>query len=172
MSSTDFTQMMPREQFWGLIGRTRRESNGDYESQLELITECLLQLSQAEIVHFQNTLRVLMAEAYDWKLWAAAYIINQGCSDDCFEDFRGWLISHGEQTYKTALRNPDVLAELIEDDGDTWEGLLYCAPDAYREVFEQDIPKGRQLHVAIKGQEWEEGDLPELLPRLAQRYAF
>ena len=59
-----------------------------------------------------------MAEAYRWDLWAAAYLIQGGCSDDGFEYFCDWLISLGKHRFEAALRNPDSLAEVIEDEDD------------------------------------------------------
>ena len=37
-------------------------------------------------------MRQRLAEAYRWDIWAIAFIINGGCSDDGFEYFRGWLV--------------------------------------------------------------------------------
>jgi len=48
--------------------------------------------------------------AYKQKLWAAAATIMNGCSDDSFDYFRGWLIAQGEDVYLAALRDPDSLA--------------------------------------------------------------
>jgi Protein of unknown function (DUF4240) len=52
-----------------------------------------------EIVSADEFLRGLMADSYRDPLWAAAYLVNGGCSDDGFEYFRGWLIMHGGQRH-------------------------------------------------------------------------
>jgi hypothetical protein len=52
-----------------------------------------------EIVAAQQVLWDLMAESYTNPLWAAAYVINGGCSDDGFDYFRGWLIAQGREVF-------------------------------------------------------------------------
>lgn len=43
-------------------------------------------------------------------MWAAAYLIGGGCSDDSFIDFRAGLIAQGRDWYHTVLASPDSLA--------------------------------------------------------------
>lgn len=50
-------------------------------------------------------------ESYRAPLWAAAYLINGGCSDDGFDYFRGWLLTQGEAVFTAALADPDSLAD-------------------------------------------------------------
>ncbi|WP_342210876.1 LysR family transcriptional regulator [Streptomyces sp. DH-12] len=45
-------------------------------------------------------------------LWAAAYVINGGCSDDGFDYFRGWLIAQGREVFERAVARPGALADL------------------------------------------------------------
>ena len=52
-----------------------------------------------------------MREADTKDLWAAAYMICGGCSDDGFRDFRAWLIAQGREVFKGAVPNPDSLAD-------------------------------------------------------------
>ena len=44
-------------------------------------------------------------------VWAAAYLIGGGCSDDSFIDFRARLISQGRGWYQKAADSPGNLAE-------------------------------------------------------------
>ena len=53
-----------------------------------------------------------MADSYRSSLWAAAYVINAGCSDDGFGYFRGWLMFQGRETFGQAVADPDSLADL------------------------------------------------------------
>lgn len=53
-----------------------------------------------EIVASHQVLLGLMADSYRNPLWAAAYVINGGCSDDGFDYFRGWLIVQGHEVYE------------------------------------------------------------------------
>ena len=64
---------------------------------------------------------MLGAEAHDWNLWGAAYLMKGGCSDDAFDYFRGWLVAQGRRTWERALRDPDTLAELGIDHDDDGE---------------------------------------------------
>jgi len=65
-----------------------------------------------EIVDAQRVLSALMADSYRSSLWAAAYVINGGCSDDGFDYFRAWLMLQGRETFGQAVADPDSLADL------------------------------------------------------------
>jgi hypothetical protein len=39
-------------------------------------------------------------------------MINGGCSNDGFEDFRGWLIVQGHEVFERMIADPDTLADL------------------------------------------------------------
>ena len=71
--------------FWQLIEDSRENAGGDPDEQAEELTDLLSDLPPDEIVAFDQLLHELMAAAYRWDLWAAADIINGGCSDDGFE---------------------------------------------------------------------------------------
>src|SRR6185369_16521467 len=86
-------------------------------------------------------LRELLAAAYRWDLWAAAYIVNGGCSDDGFEYFRAWLISQGQRFYEKCLADPEAVGARAErDDQNEDEEFLHCAAEAYREKTGRDLP--------------------------------
>ena len=164
---------MNKQEFWQIITNAKKESSGSYEIQQNLVLGQLLTLSLDDVVQFDHIYNEFMDSAYTWDLWAAAYIIQGGCSDDCFMDFRGWLISRGEEVYKKALINPETLSELNDLSEDTdWEGFGYLASTAYEQLTGEDIPadKSRRHPVEPHGEEWEEEDLPKLLPRLSSIY--
>jgi hypothetical protein len=71
----------------------------------------LLELPPASILSIDQELINQLDRSYTWKLWGAAYIINGGCSDDCFDYFRAWLIMQGSAVFNSALRDPDSLAD-------------------------------------------------------------
>jgi len=55
--------------------------------------------------------RELLAESYRWDLWGAAHLLGGGgCSDNGFDDSRGWLLTQGRATWQGAFRDPDSLA--------------------------------------------------------------
>ncbi len=109
---------MDRERFWNIIEQSRVTSGGEQDAQVAALTAILATLSVGEIEQFDARFREAMVDAYRWDLWAAAYLIQGGCSDDGFEYFCDWLISLGKDRFEAALRNPDSLADVIEDEDD------------------------------------------------------
>jgi hypothetical protein len=162
-------------QFWQLIADTRRAAGNDTGRQSELLKERLTHLSPRQIVAFARIRHRLDQGAYTYNLWAAAYVIDDGCSDDCFRDFRGYLISLGQTPYEAALRNPDSLASVVQDaeKGD-WENADDVAPDAYSSVTSDDLPLDTSdLSGTPRGTPFNENDIPSLrhrFPRLAARF--
>lgn len=100
--------------FWKLIADARArvaDPSDGYEVAAAAVA-LLAERPPAEIMATQQVLWDLLAASYRNPLWAAAYVINGGCSDDGFDYFRGWLLTQGEETYHTALASPDSLADL------------------------------------------------------------
>jgi hypothetical protein len=171
----DSKELMDDDKFWEIIAQTKLRSNDDYEVQQEELRKELLKLEPIEILKFDNRFRTYRGEAYKWELWAAAYVMNGGCSDDCFSDFRGWLIGQGKATYFKAIENPETLVELNHDmDNDDWEGLSYVPMTIYEEKTGNDMPKGIQENSEITGEEWEEegDDLKNKFPKLWSKWGF
>lgn len=83
--------MGPR-QFWQLIERSKVENEGHCDRQAGALTALLLEVPATDIMAFDRLFEYHVDQAYRNDLWAAAYIINGGCSDDGFEYFRRWLI--------------------------------------------------------------------------------
>jgi uncharacterized protein DUF4240 len=107
------------------------------------LAEVLADRPAGEIAGFEVELDRLLAESYRWDLWAAAYLINGGCSDDGFDYFRGWLVAQGRASWEAALADPDSLADLVADadlgdDGVECEALLDAAAEAYEQVTGDD----------------------------------
>ena len=124
---------MDRSTFWKIIDTSRKKAKGDSDEQLEQLRERLAEIDAAEIVEFGAIFNEYSSGAYTWELWAAAYLIGGGCSDDGFLDFRGWLISKGEKVYESALQDPQSLARVVKDDEDCqYEGFHYVAAEAWK----------------------------------------
>lgn len=80
--------------------------------------------------------------AYTWDLWAAAYVIHGGASDDAFEYFRCWLIAQGQDVYDNVRASPDKMADLIPADRTDWlenEEIRYLAGDVWTRLTGQEI---------------------------------
>ena len=97
---------MDRDDFWRHIEAARSRNPGAYELGLRNQLEAL---SIADIVGFREHFDRLFDAAYRWDLWGAAYLIEGGCSDDGFTDFRYGLIALGQRTFEAALAKPDSL---------------------------------------------------------------
>ncbi len=74
----------------------------------------------------------LIDKAYIAELWDLAFVMNLGCGDDSFMDFRAWLIGQGRNVYQRALVDPESLVDLVGLRDETFaEALLYVAQYAY-----------------------------------------
>ncbi|MCC6411544.1 MAG: DUF4240 domain-containing protein [Saprospiraceae bacterium] len=163
---------MNKETFWKIMLETNKASGGEPLTQQGLIEIKLDELLGDEIIEFDKIYRELLNDAYDWKLWAAAFIVNGGCSDDCFMDFRGWLIAQGEEIYTKALANPDSLSEIDNLYGDCeWEGFGYLSFTVYEKKTGKEMQISPEINYPSepKGEEWDENELDNLLPKLSQK---
>ena len=167
---------MDVDRFWQLIEESRREA-GDCEEQARVLTARLEPLPPEEIVSFQTHLDARRRESYRWDIWAVAYIINGGCSDDGFDYFRGWLIAQGRDFFEMVLRTPERVGEGVpagaEHDYDhQCESMLYVAHEAYESKTGQEMPLGGFTgHIPKpQGEPWEEDDLERLYPELTRRF--
>jgi Protein of unknown function (DUF4240) len=166
---------MDETMFWRLVAETRAGAGNDTGRQPGLLEVRLRQLPAQQIAGFERIRRSLDRRLYTWDVWGAAYVIEDGCSDDCFRDFRGYVISLGRGPYETALRNPDALAPVVNDaeTGD-WENADDVAPDAYQGVTDEDIPgDSSDLSGNPRGAPWDDDHVEALIqryPRLAARF--
>ncbi len=169
------TQALDEAGFWQLIEETRSAAGNDTGRQSDLLKDRLTHLSPQAIVDFARIRHSLDRRAYTWNLWGAAYVIQDGCSDDCFRDFRGYVISLGRVPYENAMSNPDSLASVVQDaeKGD-WENADNVAPDAYSSVTSDDFPfDTSDLSGPPSGTRFDENDaagLARRYPRLAARF--
>lgn len=171
----DSKKLMGETKFWQLIQTTKSSSSGNYELQQTELYKELDNLTPIEILEFDNKFMTLRGEAYNWDLWAAAYIMNGGCADDCFSDFRGWLIGQGKEIFEKAMQSPETLVTLEYDmDNDDWEGLSYVASEVYENKTGKEMPEGILENFDISGEEWEENDaiLKVKYPKIHAKWGF
>lgn len=164
---------MDIEFFWNLIEKTFKSSKGNLSKQVELLTELLAQNSVNDIVDYKTILNNLMDEAYDASLWDAAIIINCGCSDDGFVDFRAWLVAHGKEVYSGALVNPEILVDLVAiDEWAADELFLYVPEYAYERKTGQELPVHvyRKERPKLRGALWPEETRKKRFPKLAAKF--
>ncbi|MDB6064502.1 MAG: repeat-containing protein [Pedosphaera sp.] len=162
---------MNESAFWSLIETTKEQSLGDANRQVELLQKSLESLSEKNIVDFDCLFDVQMDKSYTRDLWAAAYIINGGCSDDGFDYFRAWLISRGQQVFSDALKDPETLIDEAEPDVEL-ELIMYAAANAYKTKLKKRLPSSVRPARKLTGDEWEEDEeaLQKKYPKLFARF--
>ncbi|WP_318218841.1 DUF4240 domain-containing protein [Streptomyces sp. SCL15-6] len=98
---------MDTEGFWRLLDAAK-----DSDKPLDVaIVEHLAALPADGILAFEEHFSRLRHAVYRWDVWAAAYLIGGGCSDDRFDDFTAGLVALGRDWYERAAACPDALAE-------------------------------------------------------------
>lgn len=171
---------MTHQQFWNLIEKSKRGSEGEPDLQAENLTALLAKLDEDEIVDFERVFGHYHTLSYTSELWAAAYIVNDGCSDDGFDYFRAWLIGKGEKIFKTVLENPEMLRKYVSidqaEDGLENESLMYASAEAYeektgksQEEFFEKIGQEKSLpEIEIS---WTEENVHSLFPKLSKKFS-
>ncbi len=109
---------MDIQKFWNMIEKVK-----DFENPAEAIKALLKALTPEEIASYQAHFEAFFEKAYRWELWGAAYLIEGGCSDDGFMDFRYGLIAKGQKIYEASLQDADNLADF--DLGDAISNELF-----------------------------------------------
>ena len=164
-------QTMNEEVFWNLIQKSRIASNNNYQLQISSLKNILLELEPDKIEKFNNTFTKLSALTYDYKLWGAAYVINGGCSEDCFDYFRQYLIGQGKEKFYQTLKDPESCVGWIKsEEVDNWEGLQYVARDTYKQKTGKEIPTSYKIKFELKGKPFNEETVVKQYPKLAKKF--
>ena len=162
---------MDDDRFWAFIGAARDAAGEDVEDRVSGLEQVLLNHHPDEVAEFRQKYDEMLVRSYRRDLWGAACVIGGGCSDDGFRYFRDWLISEGEAVFEAALADPDSLADVAQDDEFELESFGYVAGEVYEQLTDQPLPASRTLEPAEPvGHDWQEEDLPGLLPRLWKRF--
>lgn len=126
------SEMLSEEQFWAIVDKSLQHSR-DESGQEEFLINEIFKLEPGEMIGFRLRTDKLLYDTYNPEMWCAAYIMNRGCSDDCFEYFRNWVISRGKETFYKAKENPDNLIDEVTDERDYYEFEMfwYVALEAF-----------------------------------------
>lgn len=167
--------LMDESQFWEIIETTKTTGGDDYERQQQCLATELLRLHPNEIIQFANRFRYFRGMANSWDLCGAIYIINGGCGDDAFNDFREWVIAQGKDFFSRTISNPSSLInveaeKIVETD---WEGFGYVPAEVFKKLTGQEMPYPFKEDLDIKGEEWDEDgdDLQKRFPQLYAKYS-
>lgn len=162
---------MQEQEFWSIVDASRRDAGADTEARVDALEQQLVRLGLAEIQEFQNRYDETIHKANRWDLWGAAYLMNDGCSDDGFRYFCHWLISEGRETFERALTDPESLAALPRQEYFELESFAYVALKVFEDKGGGELERDFSIETAMPaGEEWSEEELPTLYPKLAAKY--
>ena len=166
---------MTEDDFWTIVDDVNSRAGGDMDAKERLLRESLEALDAAGVKGFSDHMDRMMGSAYTWPLWAAAYIIQGGCSDDGFMDFRSSLVFTGRRVFEPAVASPDSLGDLDDDTLDTLyhEGMLYIASEVHEAKAGGSPERSVQMPPEPTGEPWDEDDedgLAALCPALWKRF--
>ncbi|MEU0395788.1 DUF4240 domain-containing protein [Streptomyces sp. NPDC006208] len=182
------------DQFWNVIESARTAAAGAGQPFDGALVDRLATCPKQDILEYQEHFDDVHHAVYRWDVWAAAYLIGGGCSDDSFMDFRAGLISLGRDWYERAAACPDRLADhpaVVEaasshrDEALFYEEVNYAASEAFERItadgedFYEAWAGYRATKVENKerdhdmGEDFDFDDAEEMyarLPRLAALY--
>ncbi|MCA9228340.1 MAG: DUF4240 domain-containing protein [Planctomycetales bacterium] len=122
---------MDADRFWQVIEKATEHDPKTAEDWDTKLVAQLVTLPAHDILAWDRIFADITSRAYRNDLWAAAYLINGGASDDGFYYFRCWLIGMGRDVCMNALEDPDSLADVVEPnwlaDGIDAEAEIYAA---------------------------------------------
>jgi hypothetical protein len=159
------------DEFWQII-EDARETGDDCGTVVEAVRETLEGMSPEAVLGFEHELWRRMAESYRWDLWAIAFIVNGGCSDDGFDYFRGWLIAKGRRYFEAALADPERAADEAEPDANECEDMIAVAASIYNaKTGNYPARSGDPLPAEPAGDPWKEDELEARYPELCERFS-
>ncbi|MFI5895539.1 DUF4240 domain-containing protein [Actinoplanes sp. NPDC051513] len=169
---------MRTDDFWAVIGRATADRPASPGEVAKRAAADLATRDPDEIVAWARHFDKVMVASGTQDLWAAAYLINGGCSDEGFDNFRGWLIAHGREAVARSVQSPDSLADVpavraASESGAVFEAeeVLSIAAEAYRHATGSELPAGESPVTRPESAElWDfdnEEEMQKRLPRLS-----
>ncbi len=128
--------------FWDIIETARAQSRPGKPID-HALADHLASRTRHDILGYQERFDQMHAALYRRDIWAAAYLVGGGCSDDAFIDFRAGLIAQGRDWYQKVAASPDSLAghPAVADapgcsQGEPlfYEAVSYAAPRAFERL--------------------------------------
>ena len=152
--------------FWNAIDGKRVACSSD-EQFLEAMEECLLGMSDDELVSFQTVFEQMMSRCCKAEIRAAVHHLQQGSGDEAFSDFCYWLISRGKQFFECVISEPDHLASLSTMEM-SLEEFGSLASEIYYERRHTEMPVQAFLGLCdvpteMTTEEWARAHLPRVL---------
>ena len=143
------SSFLKEEKLWHIIDDSNKGIPSLDEQSKKLIEE-IDKLSEDEIIGYMFHFNKFYDEAYNGDLWAVAYIVMGGCSDDGFDYFRYWLVTRGKEVYSKAILNADSLCDefdkVAKGDVPEFEEVAYIASNIFEEKFKQDYDQEEEKY--------------------------
>ena len=153
---------MTEDLFWQIIS-TGGETTGE---RLDTLPERLAAYAAKEIKTFGQIFVEKAGDAYRKDIWALAYLMMRGASDDAFEGFRNWLVCQGRATFSATLADADQFDVASVHETPIIEDVLSLVEQAH--LLRAGKPMPRLKHPKLEIGEIDEIDFAELLPRIAR----
>jgi hypothetical protein len=163
--------------FWEIIaaggGPEPADPEGGLSTRVEQITIRLATFSATQIKAFDKLLWEAMQRLNHWDVWAMAYLLQDGCSDDAFEGFRAWVILQGRQAAGLALTDPLKFLDQVDATGNLdGSALLHGPAIAFDRRTGKTLRMAKRAPASVQGTPWEEEAVETVYPLLAARITF
>ena len=127
-----------KDTFWEMIAQGREACAGNLDALVQWLEDKLAEMGPEAALEFDAIVHAYYGLAYKYGLWNAASIMCNGCTDDGFWDFLGWLIAQGREVYLAALKDPDSLAELLVCKNCWFPDIAYVGDAVYHRITGKD----------------------------------
>lgn len=155
--------------FWDIV-ETGLSDGAPIADRIDAITDRLALFKPATIKAFQKQLLARLAESYRSDVWALAYLLQDGCSDDAFHAFRAWLILRGRAVFAAALTDPDGFdVALHTGPTDGAAALIEAAPIAHDMRAGKPMPPPARKRLKLGGPDLDESEFATALPTIAAK---
>ena len=172
---------MRTDDFWAVISRATADRPASPADVAQRAVADLATRDPDEIVAWGRHLDKVLVASGTQDLWAAAYLINGGCSEEGFDSFRGWLIAHGRDAVARSVKSPDSLADVAvvraaADSGAVFEAeeVLSIAAEAYAQATGNEFPApDRSVTRPEAADLWDfdnEEEMQRRLPKLSELF--
>lgn len=106
---------MDEKQYWTFIHSSLVETN-TVKEQFFWIREQLFNLDLISILDFNVLTRKLLLDLFEYEVWAAAFAALNGCWEERFCFFCGWIIGQGKDFFNLIQKAPDRLYKRMNAD--------------------------------------------------------
>jgi hypothetical protein len=152
---------MTEDLFWQLLS----SGGKSVDERLEMLPERIAAYGPKAIRTFGQMVADKTAAAYRTDLWALAYLLMGGASDDAFSGFRNWLLLQGRETYEGVLADPDNFDVASLEALPIADGLSSIVEQAYELRTGKVMPRLRQRKFEIGS--IDEETFASILPKVA-----